>query len=153
MTPIEGEHRRSPAPKIGLARRSARGLLCAALAASLACGAAPLHRFIGVACAASAAPVGQKRKALGFMAAPVPPGSKEVLKLARDRGMVVVAVTPGGIADRAGLQKGDVLLAIDGRSVASQADLDAALNAAQPSREAVAEVSRLGEIRSIAFGL
>jgi len=67
--------------------------------------------------------------------------------------MIVVAVTPGGIADHAGLRKGDVLLAIDGRPVASQADLDAALNAAALSRNAVAEVSRLGEIRSLAFGL
>jgi S1-C subfamily serine protease len=142
------------APKIGLPRSGPRAALCAiTLVATLACGEAPLHRLIGVARAATAAPLGQKRKALGFMAAPVPPGSKEVLKLARDRGMIVVAVTPGGIADRAGLRRGDVLLAIDGRPVASQVDLDAALNAAQPSRQAVAEVSRLGEIHSIAFGL
>jgi S1-C subfamily serine protease len=134
------------------AGRQARALLGAVLVAAFACGDGLLLGPKSEARAETAAPL-EKRKVLGFMAAPVPPGSKEALRLAKDRGMIVVAVTPGGIADRAGLRKGDVILAIDGRPIASQVDLDGALNAAAAARQAVAEVSRQGAILSIPFGL
>jgi len=117
----------------------------------LACAALPAH-LIDAAVASGTQSAEQQRKPLGFSAAPVPPGSKEVLKLERDRGMIIVAVTHGGAADQAGLRKGDVLLAIDGRPITNQAELDAALNAAAPSHQAIAEVSREGAIVTITIG-
>jgi S1-C subfamily serine protease len=129
----------------------ARALPASVVIAALVAGGHLPHGLIGQARGQTAAV--EKRKPLGFMAAPVPPGSKEILRLAKDRGMIVVAVTPGGIADRAGLRKGDVLMAIDGRPIASQADLEAALYAAAPARKAIAQVSRQGAILAIAFGM
>ncbi|HXW20753.1 MAG TPA: PDZ domain-containing protein [Roseiarcus sp.] len=131
---------------------SPRALLGAVAVAALVCGNGLLIGHFREAHAETIAPL-ERHKALGFMAAPVPPGSKETLRLAKDRGMIVVAVTPGGLADRAGLRKGDVILSVDGRPIASQADLDSALNSATAARKAVAEVSRQGAILSIAFGL
>ena len=43
--------------------------------------------------------------------------------LDHDSGVLIVAVEPGGPADRAGLEEGDVLLAFDGRPVAGLDDL------------------------------
>jgi S1-C subfamily serine protease len=131
---------------------SRRFFLIAGLTA-VAPAPAPWPSFVDSAFAASDWPlIERRRKPLGFSAAPVPPGSKEALKLARDRGMIIVAVTNGSAADQAGLRKGDVLLAIDGRPVTNQADLDAALNAAAPAHQAVAEVSREGAIVAITIG-
>ena len=93
----------------------------------------------------------RSRKALGIFVAPVPPGAKGALMLDRDRGMVVVGLVPGGLAERAGLRKGDVLLAIDGRPVNREADLAAALSAASGAGEMRAEVSRRGRVLDIAI--
>lgn len=93
----------------------------------------------------------RSRQSLGIFVAPVPPGAKGVLMLDRDRGMVVVGLVPGGLAERAGLRKGDVLLAIDGRSVNREADLAAALSAAAGAGEMRAEVSRRGKVLDIAI--
>lgn len=87
-------------------------------------------------------------KPLGIKCAPVPPGSAEVLKLHGDHGLIIVEITKGGVADHAGLLKGDVLLTVDERPVYSQAALSAALDAAAPSHRAVVEVSRQGVIQS-----
>jgi S1-C subfamily serine protease len=66
------------------------------------------------------------KKSLGVSVAPVPPGAKGVLRLDRDRGMVIVNVVPGAAADQAGLRKGDVLLSINGRLINRESDLAAA---------------------------
>ena len=91
----------------------------------------------------------RSRKSLGVFVAPVPPGAKGTLMLDKDRGMIVVGLVPGGLAEQAGLRKGDVLLAIDGRPVNREADLAAALSAASGSGEAVAAVSRRGQVLDI----
>jgi membrane-associated protease RseP (regulator of RpoE activity) len=98
---------------------------------------------------ASSPLVEQKRKPLGVTVAPVPPGAKGVLLLDRDRGMVIVNVVPGGVADQAGLRKGDVLLSINGRLVDRENDLIAALSVAAETGQAVAQISRQGKILDI----
>jgi S1-C subfamily serine protease len=65
--------------------------------------------------------------------------------------LIVVGVVAGGLADQAGLRKGDVLLSIDGRPVNREADLAAALSAASGAGQAVAEVSRRGKLLDIAI--
>ena len=88
----------------------------------------------------------RSRKSLGVFVAPVPPGAKGTLMLDKDRGMIVVGLVPAGLAEQAGLHIGDVLLAIDGRPVNRETDLAAALSAASGSGQAVAEVSRRGQV-------
>jgi S1-C subfamily serine protease len=91
------------------------------------------------------------QKSLGVFVAPVPPGAKGTLLLDKDRGMIVVGVVPGGLADQAGLRKGDVLLSIDGRPVNRETDLAAALSAASGAGQALAEVSRQGKVFDLAI--
>jgi len=104
---------------------------------------------------ASAGPTGlaaeRTQKSLGVFVAPVPPGAKGTLLLDKDRGMVVVGVVPGGLADQAGLRRGDVLLSIDGRPVNRETDLAAALSAASGTGQALAEVSRQGKVFDLAI--
>jgi S1-C subfamily serine protease len=97
--------------------------------------------------------VERSRKSLGVFVAPVPPGAKGTLMLDKDRGMIVVGLAPGGVAEQAGLHKGDVLLSIDGRPVNRETDLAAALSAAPGSGQVVAEVSRGGKVLEIAIAL
>lgn len=91
------------------------------------------------------------RKSLGVFVAPVPPGAKGTLLLDKDRGMIVVGIVSGGLADQAGLHKGDVLLAIDGRPVNRETDLAAALSAASGAGQVLVEVSRQGKVLDIAI--
>lgn len=91
------------------------------------------------------------RKSLGVFVAPVPPGAKGTLLLDKDRGMIVVGIVSGGLAQQAGLRKGDVLLAIDGRPVNRETDLAAALSAASGAGQVLAEVSRHGKVLDIAI--
>lgn len=95
--------------------------------------------------------VERTRKSLGVFVAPVPPGAKGTLLLDKDRGMIVVGTVPGGLADQAGLRKGDVLLSIDGRPVNREADLAAALSSASGAGQALAEISRQGKVLEIAI--
>ncbi|MEO0716293.1 MAG: PDZ domain-containing protein, partial [Planctomycetota bacterium] len=46
-----------------------------------------------------------------------------------ERGVFVEAVTPGSIADRAGLERGDVIIAVAGSPATTPAELDRAVEA------------------------
>ncbi|WP_269539858.1 PDZ domain-containing protein [Cerasicoccus fimbriatus] len=52
------------------------------------------------------------------------------MKLDIDEGLLVTEVTPGGVADKAGLQKGDVIMVADGRKLFSSTDFRGALHRA-----------------------
>src|SRR5579883_1588257 len=81
-----------------------RIVLGAALIAAI--GAADLLLSIEAARAAPTSLAEERsRKSLGIFVAPVPPGAKGVLLLDKDRGMVVVGLVPGGLAERAGGRK------------------------------------------------
>ena len=80
---------------------------------------------------------------------PVAPGSGAALKLDADHGLIVADVLSGGLAAKAGLAKGDVLLTVDGAPVNTVADLTTALNAAAPHHKAKFELSRDGGQRSV----
>jgi putative serine protease PepD len=69
-------------------------------------------------------------------------------------GVQVAAVSPGGPADEAGLQPGDVLLALDGRPLdGGPAALASAVNAHQPGDEVQVTVRRDGAQDSVAVTL
>jgi S1-C subfamily serine protease len=97
---------------------------------------------------ASSAP-DRPKKSLGVSVAPVPPGAKGMLMLDRDRGMVIVDIVPGGAADHAGLRRGDVLLAINGRSINREPDLAAAISAAVETGQTIVEISRQGKLLDV----
>ena len=60
-------------------------------------------------------------------------------------GAQVYALEPGGPAEAAGLRPGDVITAVDGQSVLTAEDLDAALSGAEAGRTVTLAVFRGGE--------
>jgi serine protease Do len=70
-------------------------------------------------------------------------------KLDRPEGALVAGVEKGGPADKAGLQPGDVIRKIDGRTVVSSGDLPAAIGLAMPGDKVKLDVWRQGAIKEI----
>ena len=60
---------------------------------------------------------------MGAVIQNVTPEIADSLGMAGKKGAIVAELTPGGPADRAGLQPGDVVLSLDGKSVASSTEL------------------------------
>ena len=79
---------------------------------------------------------------LGIVAPKLPP-SLGVLTQRQDRGLRIAAVRPGEAADRAGLSRDDLLLAVDEQSLAT-ADLDERLKIYPPGAEVPFTVERFG---------
>ena len=77
-----------------------------------------------------------------------------VLWAVQPEGVVAAEVAAGTPGEQAGLQPGDVLIAIDGRSVASLDDVLEAAHAAEPGTQLEYTVLRLGsqELRRLALG-
>jgi S1-C subfamily serine protease len=84
-----------------------------------------------------------RRPALGVRTIPITPELAEEMGLASDYGLLIVQVTPGGAADRAGLRGGseraylgnipimiggDLIVGIDGEEVQDQQDLSHIMN-------------------------
>jgi serine protease Do len=77
-----------------------------------------------------------RRVEIGISAQGITPELASGLGLAREWGVVVSDVTPGGPAEQAGMREGDVLEAVDGRRIDSLPDLTSALYLAKdPSLE------------------
>ncbi len=71
------------------------------------------------------------RARLGVALAPVSPEAREQLDLPGDvKGAVVAQVQPGSPADQAGIQPGDVIVGVGGKSVASPSDAVKAIRSA-----------------------
>ena len=80
-------------------------------------------------------------KPIGLQLAPAPPGAA--------RGMIVDSVVDQSIADEAGIKSGDVLTAIDGAPVNSEAETITALNAAASRHTCKLHLSRGGASRIV----
>lgn len=76
---------------------------------------------------------------LGVMFEPAPAG----------RGVVVKNVMPGSNAERAGLQKGDLLLAIDGEPLTDGFDLIYAMKRKRPGDHGTVRIERQGETKEV----
>src|SRR5262245_16233729 len=87
-------------------------------------------------------PADAGRAWLGVHAEPMEQPLARVLGLANANGALVFNKTPGGPADQAGIRAGDVILGIDGRSIADSADLRQGLSQLAPGRLALVELWR-----------
>jgi len=65
-------------------------------------------------------------------------------------GIVILSITPGGLADEAGLQSGDVITGIDNTSIASMNDFFAAI-AAGDDNIALLDIYSKGQLRFVAL--
>lgn len=87
---------------------------------------------------------------LGLNARPVDRKLAEVLGVPAE-GLLVDAVTKGGLAEAAGLRAGDIILAVDGEGLSGPGAFVFALEAAQDSGGAGLTVSRAGERLDLAM--
>ncbi|MGC4092425.1 MAG: trypsin-like peptidase domain-containing protein [Polyangiaceae bacterium] len=85
-----------------------------------------------------------QRSALGAVVSSVLPDDVERLKLTTAAGALVNMVAPGGPADRAGLAVDDVILAFNGRPIASSEGLRWAASLAGVGKVAEVQASRAG---------
>jgi S1-C subfamily serine protease len=81
----------------------------------------------------------------GFFTQDVTPQLAQALRLSTSRGVLVSDVAAGGAAALAGLQRGDVIVAIGDTSVASAAELKSTLYERKPGEPVPFEVLRKGQ--------
>jgi serine protease Do len=81
----------------------------------------------------------------GFFTQDVTPQLAQALRLSTGRGVLVSDVAAGGAAALAGLQRGDVIVAIGDTSVASAAELKSTLYERKPGEQVPFEVLRKGQ--------
>jgi S1-C subfamily serine protease len=94
------------------------------------------------------------RIARGFLGVGVQPvafpeASKATLGLERNRGLLVITITEGGPAEKAGLMIGDIVVAVDGNAVAHASDLQAALDPEKVGNAIVVKVLRGGKLQDV----
>jgi S1-C subfamily serine protease len=82
---------------------------------------------------------------LGINGQDVDPALAEAYGLGTDDGALMVAVVPGSGADRAGLERGDIVTAIGGEPITSMSDLAATVRGEQVGAEVAVTVVRDGE--------
>lgn len=87
---------------------------------------------------------------LGVSLAEVEPDEREDYGLAKDQhAMVVLEVTKGGPAEKAGLKAGDLLLGMDGKTFETREALTAAIRATAPGTAVKLRIQREGKEISI----
>jgi len=82
---------------------------------------------------------------LGIEARAITPQIARVLELGDTQGVVVVGVVRGGPAHRAGMQPGDVIVAIDGKKIAEAREALIAISNRKPGSHVKLEVLRNGK--------
>jgi S1-C subfamily serine protease len=86
---------------------------------------------------------------LGIEPRPVTPDIASQLGLPVDEGVFVFSLTPGGGAEQAGLQEGDVIVEFNGQSVATVEDLFSALRGTSPGDTVSIKVNRGGQEQTL----
>jgi serine protease Do len=84
------------------------------------------------------------RSFLGVESQPLTAALSEALRLPAPRGALIAGVQPGSAAEAAGLEPGDVVLAWDGRTIASAEDFKIYAQLAAPGTRARLRVLREG---------
>lgn len=86
---------------------------------------------------------------LGIDSAELTPAVKQRLGVSVDTGVVVADVMPNTPAAKAGLQRGDVVTAVNGKDVANPEELRQAIRAAGAGQELTMKVARGKETREV----
>lgn len=82
---------------------------------------------------------------VGMQPIPIPANLREKAALASESGLIVLNVVSGSPADEAGVQLGDILIALEGKSVSDVDELQAALRGENVGRSLQAMFIRGGE--------
>jgi S1-C subfamily serine protease len=86
---------------------------------------------------------------LGIEPRPVTPAVASQLGLGVDEGVFVFGLSPGGAAEEAGIEPGDVITEFDGKEVTSIEDLYAALRSTAPNQTVDVTVLRQGSEQTL----
>ncbi|MGJ5620082.1 DegQ family serine endoprotease [Sulfitobacter sp. MF3-043] len=86
-----------------------------------------------------------QRGQLGVMIQDFTPDLAEALGLEGDAGAVITQVEPGSAAEAAGLQSGDLIVSVDGRSIAGSADLRSQIGLKRLGRDIEIDIIRDGQ--------
>jgi glutaredoxin 3 len=97
-------------------------------------------------------PDGGARVSLGMAAQSLTPDKAEELGLPAPFGVVVGPVRPGGPAESAGLQEGDVLVGVGSYTLQNLAQLQSLVGAKQPGDQLTLRVWRAGEEIEVTVG-
>lgn len=90
-----------------------------------------------------------KRGFLGVSTQPVELAESVARKLSQATGLMVIGTEKDGPAEKAGLMQGDVLVGVDGQSVAAIEDLQAALGPDMVGKAVPVKIVRGGEVRDV----
>ena len=82
---------------------------------------------------------------MGIQTADLTPAMAQQLGTAAQSGAYVIGTNKGGPADNAGLKSGDVIVSVDGKTVATATDLGGILDALQPGTTVPVVVDRHGQ--------
>jgi serine protease Do len=75
----------------------------------------------------------------------------ESIGLGKPSGALVRSVEPGGPADKAGVEAGDIITMVDGKAVEKSGDLPRIIGAIKPGTRATTQVFRRGNFRDLAI--
>jgi Do/DeqQ family serine protease len=89
----------------------------------------------------------------GFYIQELTPELSRAFDLGDLRGVVVSGVDAGGPAERAGLRRGDVIVSLQGKAIASDNDLRTQLSRLKPGDRAALEIVREGRRREVTMVL
>jgi len=86
---------------------------------------------------------------LGVMIQKITPDLKDKLSLKNDKGALVADVTAGGPADKAGIERGDVIVSFDGKEIEEMNDLPFVVASTPVGKTVTVELIRKGRIKSV----
>ncbi|RZL11677.1 MAG: DegQ family serine endoprotease [Rubrivivax sp.] len=89
------------------------------------------------------------RGRIGVQIAPVDKDVAESLGLSKPQGAVVRMVEPGGPADKAGVEAGDIITKYNGQAVDSAGDLPRLVGATKPGTKSTLQVFRRGSTKDL----
>ncbi len=90
-----------------------------------------------------------RRGRIGVVVQDVDKELAESFGMSKATGALVSSVEPGGPAERAGIQAGDVILKLDGKEIEGSADLSRAVAAVSPGNAAKLEIWRKGAVKQL----
>ncbi|MBN2124044.1 MAG: DegQ family serine endoprotease [Deltaproteobacteria bacterium] len=86
---------------------------------------------------------------LGVVIQGITPELKEKLGLKDERGALVADVTPGGPAEKGGIERGDVIMSFDGKEIQETNDLPYIVATTPVGKKVVVEVMRKGKKKGL----
>ncbi|MDZ7811714.1 MAG: DegQ family serine endoprotease [Ideonella sp.] len=93
------------------------------------------------------------RGRIGVRIAPVTEDVAESIGLGKPMGALVQGIEPGTPAEKAGIEAGDIIVKVDGKTIEKAGDLPRIIGATKPGSKATLQVFRRGSTREISLSV